>query len=857
VGDDPGRSPGSENIFIGGEPSRSRARATMSPTVFISYAQEQGNRSHSARVKALADSLKGLGLDVLLDQYLSAPPTGNWGTWMEQGLETADFVLIICTEAYARRWKQEEQEGVGLGVIKEATLTRAVISRQPDKSAKKFIPILLEGALLAHVPTLLFENSRYAPKAFGPSDPEFARLVFQLTGRHIDGAGGPTGPRVLRFAITPEGESGATSGYAVYLDCDELGTAGARFDGDPLKEQTTVEALGRIQAGRDEPDDLGWVGGQLWGGMLAGEVDALFERARAEGYRDGRMFHLRLALPRALEGLPWEALHDPDGGFLANREQYCVIRTGSRESAPAPEWGEAGRKPGVLLVLPSGSDLDLDRERRIVADLVAASAGVRLEVLDGTVTLDRVDRRIREGTWDVVHFAGHGRSDEKGRVELLFNDEEGGPRWVGGDAFAVLFNRGDVRLVLLNCCRGGKVHTDRSVAALGPMLLGRRVAAVIAMQYEVNDDVAVRFAEEFYRGLLTGAEPGRVDVAVEGARAALFRNTYGSSQRGFITPVLYLAPGGERLFALERPQAPPGPAGAPAGPAAIVAEPARAPLPPDLIEAVRERLCIPVIGPGLLTAAAQRDAPPMGPRQLARELGKAACYAETADFELMERGGGWLDGLVLRRVCQFFDADSRNRRKMFRLIEGAFHTCAPPEPIATLAGWDVPGYICLFFDGLMEEALKQRGRPFTVLNLSTATAPAGLDMPRLVHLCGTWRERDSDVLALTEKEYDELWDRLAKPPPWLSGLVTAEPGRSLLFLGAHPRDPLTRRLAARLLDEEVARRAGPAYFVSTDHTPADDAYWEAYHVEWVDDSPAALIAALDAATSSARGGSRP
>ena len=196
--------------------------------------------------------------------------------------------------------------------------------------------------------------------------------------------------------------------------------------------------------------------------------------------------------------------------------------------------------------------------------------------------------------------------------------------------------------MVLNCCRGGSVVTDRGIAGLGPMLLRRGAAAVVAMRYEVTDDVAVRFADEFYRELFGGETPGRVDRAVESARVVVFQNPTGGSRRGFITPVLYLAPGGEQLFPLDRP-VPPAPAPAGGAAAATGVEPppsrppARAALPAGLVRAVRERRCVPVLGPGLLAALAVREAPPPVPRNLIRSLADVSHYPEAGDFDLIER----------------------------------------------------------------------------------------------------------------------------------------------------------------------------------------------------------------------------
>jgi hypothetical protein len=48
----------------------------------------------------LADRLCADGVNALIDQYMSAPPTG-WLHWVGEQLEVADFVLMICTRTYS------------------------------------------------------------------------------------------------------------------------------------------------------------------------------------------------------------------------------------------------------------------------------------------------------------------------------------------------------------------------------------------------------------------------------------------------------------------------------------------------------------------------------------------------------------------------------------------------------------------------------------------------------------------------------------------------------------------------------------------------------------------------------------
>ena len=831
--------------------------------VFISYSIE--SPGHTAQVRALADRLESEGVRVLLDQYNPDPPEG-WPLWMAQSLQNADLILTICTETYNRRLMGMETPGVGLGVRYEGNLIANMIftSDQPNLTAK-FIPVLLEGGLPAHIPMTLLGRARYILKSFSVEDPGFSQLVLRLTG-HKPSDANPGGtpnsrPRSLDFRIVPEGDQAAPTGYLVNLSCEGSESTSDRFDGDPWNEETTAKSLKAIAAGCDDEDCLRYVGSQLWSGLFAGRVGELFRKLRRDSYNDGRVFHLRLILPRSLESLPWEAMYDADGGgFLATLERFCVIRGGSTSLDPAAPWSSKGRTPGILMVLPGGSGLDLSRERKAVLGRAATQGdAVRVSVLDGTVTLDRLRDEIRTGKWDIVHFAGHGRSGTGDVVELALNDEQGEVRWVGADAFATLFNNSRVRAVFLNCCRGGSVVTDRGVAALGPILLGRGLVAVIAMRYEVTDDVAVRFADEFYRSLLTGEEPGRIDKAVEAARVAVYQNPSGESRRGFITPVLYLAPGGERVFPLEPPR-PPEPVLTTAtftgatptiqtGGAGIV-------VPPGLLQAVRERRCVPVLGPGLLADLAKRDLPPPVPINLLRTLAKATLFPECEDFDMIERGCGWLDSLVLRRVCQHIKSDDDYKFQLFQLIEEAFSQHIPPAPYLTMAGWDVPGYICLYIDGLLEQALTKLTKKFVVLDKG-ATVLVEPALTRLVHLCGTWRENDENMLTLTERQHDALWDWLAKPPAWLQDLTQGS-GRTLLFLGSHPRDPLARRLASKLLDPSVTQRAGPVYFVHHGPTAADEAYWkDIKKVHWIDQSPAALIAAIDSSLAVAPGGGRP
>src|SRR5512142_1674007 len=88
--------------------------------VFISYSHD--SPEHAQRGLDLADALRHGGLEVILDQYVHPAPDEGWPRWMDNNLDAAKFVLMICTETYRRRAMGLEEPGRGLGVDWEGNL---------------------------------------------------------------------------------------------------------------------------------------------------------------------------------------------------------------------------------------------------------------------------------------------------------------------------------------------------------------------------------------------------------------------------------------------------------------------------------------------------------------------------------------------------------------------------------------------------------------------------------------------------------------------------------------------------------------------------------------------------------------
>ena len=78
------------------------------PRVFISYSHD--SPEHLDRVLVLSDRLRVDGIDCHIDQYEESPPEG-WPRWMITQIEEAEFVLVVCTENYERRFRGKEEPG--------------------------------------------------------------------------------------------------------------------------------------------------------------------------------------------------------------------------------------------------------------------------------------------------------------------------------------------------------------------------------------------------------------------------------------------------------------------------------------------------------------------------------------------------------------------------------------------------------------------------------------------------------------------------------------------------------------------------------------------------------------------------
>ena len=127
------------------------------PTVFVSYSHDSPR--HKARVLELSNRLRSEGVNCQIDSYFEAPPEG-WPRWMLNQVDDADFVLIVCTETYERRFRGKEKLGKGRGAKWEgAVITQQLYDEELHNT--RFIPVLLDIADESYIPIVLRGTTFY------------------------------------------------------------------------------------------------------------------------------------------------------------------------------------------------------------------------------------------------------------------------------------------------------------------------------------------------------------------------------------------------------------------------------------------------------------------------------------------------------------------------------------------------------------------------------------------------------------------------------------------------------------------------------------------------------------------------
>jgi aryl carrier-like protein len=147
---------------------------THVPSVLISYSQDSSE--HGARVLELGGRLRADGVDVRLDRYVSTPPFEGWSAWTQRQAVEADFVIVVCTAEYRRRFESD-----GRGPLDTDAVVSLGASLIYGQSARKhgLLPVLLEESSTDHIPLPLRSYTFYKL----PGD--YHRLYRRITAQRV------------------------------------------------------------------------------------------------------------------------------------------------------------------------------------------------------------------------------------------------------------------------------------------------------------------------------------------------------------------------------------------------------------------------------------------------------------------------------------------------------------------------------------------------------------------------------------------------------------------------------------------------------------------------------------------------
>jgi hypothetical protein len=395
------------------------------------------------------------------------------------------------------------------------------------------------------------------------------------------------GPQFTVLARSRRGQAN----HSLHLDGLEVSRSPEPIAGTEATDRLEQEGAGRdlLPRGGVAATDLGETGARLFSAVFAGPVRELFDQTVGElAGKPGRGLRIRVRLDprevriRRLYDLPWELLFcSSTGVFLSLDRCTPVVRSLDTLKPGRPLPLATPLRVAIAMANPAGTEpLDLAEERRRIEGVFRDHGGIAVRFLE-SANRKSLRRLLREESFHVVHFMGHGRFDEvPGSGALLLEAPGGGADPLAGDTFASFFlGREHPLLVILNACRTAQSSSRPDAnpfAGVASALVLGGMPAVLAMRSSIADSAAVEVADELYRWLALG-DP--VEAAVSEVRLAL--SAAGSGARDWANPALFL--GQEAIGALLVP-------GVESAPA-----PVATPVPAEAGAVPRE----PVAGPGV------------------------------------------------------------------------------------------------------------------------------------------------------------------------------------------------------------------------------------------------------------------
>ncbi len=349
-----------------------------------------------------------------------------------------------------------------------------------------------------------------------------------------------------------------------------------------------IKTIERLNQGELDETELRLLGESLYNALFPGEISALFERA-VRDVRHEKFKRLRVSIAMQVDSevtsWPIEFLRSPLGWLATDSDLTLSRRLVFDEEFRQGEPNELPLK--VLVTVSKPQDFDRVMSARVLEEIAHWSfqtaqqesratplrdqmrlanpqvgeesrPGIEIkllgivddyekeipgiEYLKKPATFGHLREFAKPSEWrpDVLHFIGHGRYLENEGSLALVNNFTGGVDWCNSDEFTQVVGEIDPRLVVLQTCESARVGTGPGFMSLAAYLVQRSIQAVVAMQFEIQNDYAILFSTEFYKALAQGWQ---VDAAVQRGRWKIPNDPVENLRwkaRHFGTPVLFM-----------------------------------------------------------------------------------------------------------------------------------------------------------------------------------------------------------------------------------------------------------------------------------------------------------------------------
>lgn len=256
------------------------------------------------------------------------------------------------------------------------------------------------------------------------------------------------------------------------------------------------------------------------------------------------------ALMPEVAALPWEFMCLPQkanlGELRLGTDPNIVFSRRRSQWFPAqPIQLEEGEKLRIALVISAPQELPKVMYEKVQKSLekLANDQTIPVELLPVVTSANAESiNEILESQPHIFHFIGHGRleneaNQEVGQIAFTDPDFEDEAMWVDADYFSGLFAQHRPGVVLLQACEGGTLSASQAFSGVASRVVQMNIPVVVAMQYEVSNISASRFARRFYERLAKG-DP--VDIAAQNGRRSIALGPTQYRKRDFATPVIFM-----------------------------------------------------------------------------------------------------------------------------------------------------------------------------------------------------------------------------------------------------------------------------------------------------------------------------